>query len=168
MNEKDESVPEIIADLHKNVSQGTYEQVIQETNVKTFIDNYHKYLNELKTEGSTMTTFWLSYIDLIKAILDIIFATRSGQWEPFLESIRDAAAWAFAYDRYNYSRYLPVFLSDMLNLETSHPSVYNAFIEGQFSVELSKNNPFGRNEADKTIENTINKDTKTPGGLTGM
>ena len=56
----------------------------------------------------------------------------------------------------------------MLNLETSHPSVYNAFIAGQFSVQLSNDNPFGRNESDKTIENTINKDTKTPGGLTGF
>ncbi len=35
---------------------------------------------------------------------------------------------------------------------------------GQFSVQLSSNNPFGRIPVDKTTEVTINKDTQTPGG----
>ena len=33
---------------------------------------------------------------------------------------------------------------------------------------MSDNNTFGRLEADKVIETTINKDTKTPSGTTGM
>ena len=39
---------------------------------------------------------------------------------------------------------------------------------GNFSVQMSDNNTFGRLEADKVIETTINKDTKTPGGTTSM
>ena len=35
------------------------------------------------------------------------------------------------------------------------PEVYNAFLNGEFSVQMGEANPFGRNEADKTIENTI-------------
>ena len=41
------------------------------------------------------------------------------------------------------------------------PEVYSAFMDGQFSVQMGKVNPFGQNEADKTIENTINRDCKT-------
>jgi hypothetical protein len=46
--------------------------------------------------------------------------------------------------------------------------VYDAFIAGHFSVQMSKSNPFGQNEAHKTIENTINRDYKTSGGYIGF
>ena len=56
----------------------------------------------------------------------------------------------------------------MLRLLSSMPEVYNAFLNGEFSVQMGEANPFGRNEADKTIENTINKDCKTRGGYIGF
>ena len=58
-------------------------------------------------------------------------------------------------------------LGGMLNNEKNHPMIYQEFLAGNFSVQLSKNT-FGRVEADKIIETTINKDTKTPGGLKGF
>ena len=39
---------------------------------------------------------------------------------------------------------------------------------GNFSIQLSENYSFGRNDADKTIEKTINKEMKTPGGVRGF
>ena len=59
-------------------------------------------------------------------------------------------------------------LSEMVTLETSHPEIYQKFKKGNFSIQLSETNPFGRCEADRVIETAINKDTKTPGGLTGL
>lgn len=72
------------------------------------------------------------------------------------------------HDRHNYARYLVPFLNDMRSLPVTMPEVYSAFKDGQFSVQISRNNPFGRNEADKTIKNTINRDCKTGGGYTGF
>ena len=48
------------------------------------------------------------------------------------------------------------------------PEVYNAFLNGEFSVQMGKANPFGRNEADKTIENTINRECKAGAGYIGF
>ena len=56
---------------------------------------------------------------------------------------------------------------DLCNLEKDFPTIHEEFIKEYFSVQLSQTNPFGRMEADKVIETTINKDTKTPGGTTG-
>ena len=53
----------------------------------------------------------------------------------------------------------------MDHLPTNHPYVYQQFLQGRFTVQMNTQNPFGRNEMDKCIENTINKDTKTLGGL---
>ena len=58
--------------------------------------------------------------------------------------------------------------NDMHNLPVTMPEVYNAFKDGQLFVQKSRNNPFGRNEADKTIENTLNRDCKTGGGYIGF
>jgi len=44
------------------------------------------------------------------------------------------------------------------------PEVLTAFNKGHFSVQMGDRNPFGRKEADKTIEKTINGDCKTGGG----
>ena len=84
---------------------------------------------------------------------------RTSDWDLLL---------AYAYDNYNYARYLTPWLSEMLTLETSHPEVYQQFKKGNFSVQLSETNPFGRCEPDRVIETTAHKGTKTPGGLTGF
>ena len=52
----------------------------------------------------------------------------------------------------------------MLNLPSQHPEMYESFMSGNFSVQFSENNSFGRNDAEKTIKNTINKEMKTPSG----
>ena len=58
---------------------------------------------------------------------------------------------------------------EMVNLEENHRCIYDDFMKGNFSVQMWDNNIFGRLEADKVIQtNSINKDTKTPGGTTGM
>lgn len=54
----------------------------------------------------------------------------------------------------------------MSNLPEKHPDVYKAFKTGQFSVQISNNNAFGRIPVDQAIEVTVNKDTQTPGGTT--
>ena len=45
----------------------------------------------------------------------------------------------------------------MQDLPATFPKVYTAFCNGEFSVQMSLSNPFGGNEADKTVENTINR-----------
>ena len=76
--------------------------------------------------------------------------------------------WVFAYDRYNYARYLTLYFVNMLNLESSHPEIYGEFLNDNFAVQQSITNTFGKLEPDKVIETTINKDTKSPGGTTSM
>ena len=71
-----------------------------------------------------------------------------------------------AYDRAKYARYLPAYLTKMYSLKDKHPEVYNIFCNGEFSVQVADQNPFGRIPVDQTIEMTINKDTQKAGGIT--
>ena len=91
-------------------------------------------------------------------------ATREGNWELHLHAIRNMIPWCFAYDKTNYARYLSPYFAQMKNLPETNPSVHEAFMKGQFSEQLSSNNPFGAIPVDQAIEVTVNKDTQTPGG----
>ena len=105
---------------------------------------------------------------MVELLLKLIYAQRASDWHLNLESLKKVFPWAFAYNRYNYSRYSLPYLSDMLNLPSQHPEIYQFFMSGIFSVRLSENNSFGRNDADKTIKSTINKKMKTSGGVRGF
>ena len=98
----------------------------------------------------------------MRTLFNLIYSTRAGLWHLYLESMRSLLPWTFAYDRYKYARYLTLHFVDMLSHESDHPELYHEFINGNFTVQISSTT-FGRIEADKTIETTINRDSKTPG-----
>ena len=54
----------------------------------------------------------------------------------------------------------------MMNLPSEHPDVYGNFMAGNFAVQLAEGSPFGRIPVDQATEVTVNKDTKTSGGVT--
>ena len=113
------------------------------------------HMNEMKSKGS----------DLEKCLT---FATRSGNWELYLACIEEVIPWAFTHGRHKYARSLLPFLNDTRDLPATFPEVYTAFCNGEFSVQMSLSNPFRENEADKTAEDTINRDCKTGGEYIGF
>ena len=105
----------------------------------------------------------MSYVDMVETLLHLIRASREGNWLLHLHAVRAALPWFFAYDRINYSRYLPIYYAQMTRLSEDHPDVHEQLCNGGFSVEVDKLNPFGRIPVDLTIEETVNKDTQTAG-----
>ena len=80
----------------------------------------------------------MSYVDMIKdIILNLLRASRGGNWDLHLHAIRPHIPGYFAYDRTNYARYLPVYYSQMSDLENAHAEVHEASINGYFSTQMS-------------------------------
>ena len=52
-------------------------------------------------------------------------------------------------------------------LESTHPQIYGQLVKGHFEAQISTVNPFGKIPKDQTIEDTINKRSKIPGGIVG-
>ena len=109
--------------------------------------------------------FWMSYIDMVEDILiGLLRASCEGNWNLHLHAVRNMIPRCFAYDKLNYARYMSPYYAQMTSLPEKNPRVYEAFKAGQFSVQMSNNNPFGRIPADQATDGTVNKDTQTPGG----
>ena len=106
----------------------------------------------------------MSYIDMVEGIpLGLLRACHEGNWNLHLHAVRSLIPWCFAYDKLNYARYMSPYCARMTNLPEKNPRVYESFNAGQFSVQMSKNNPFGRIPVDRATKVTVNKDTQTPG-----
>lgn len=56
----------------------------------------------------------------------------------------------------------------MVNLERTHPDYHPATVRGTWTVQRSAESPFASVAADQAIEQTINRQSKTAGGIIGF
>ena len=145
-----------VEELKLNLGLEKSTALLESNDIQRWYEMFTCSVESMTNNGSDLSKFWLSYLELCELLLNLIFATRSGNWKLYLACIEEVIPWTFAYDRQNYARYLIPFLNDMRSLPNKMPEVQNAFENGEFSVQMGYKNSFGRNEADKTIENTIN------------
>ncbi|KAK3730477.1 hypothetical protein QZH41_014705 [Actinostola sp. cb2023] len=156
-----------VNDMVDEVDPKQCESILNSDCFKEMHSLWKQYLQYLRSENGPLSTFWMSYIDIVGDILlGLIRASREGNWQLHLHAIRNMIPWCFAYDKINYARYLPVYYAQMMNLPSDHPEVYSNFMAGTFSVQLAGESPFGRIPVDQTTEVTVNKDTKSIGGIT--
>lgn len=127
-------------------------------------------LDVFKTEEkakSKIFTIWEEYISMVMTLLQFIKTERTGNWRLHLSSTAAMLPHFFAMDRSNYARWLPVYLADMQKLEERHPKVYQEFAAGSHSIGRSKQ-PFAQVWADMALEQSINLDSKSKGGIVGF
>ena len=73
----------------------------------------------------------------------------------------------FAMDRTNYSRWLPVYLVDMQTIDSVHPLIQEEFLNGNHAVSRSQNS-FAQVWTDMALEQSVNLDSKSKGGIVGI
>ena len=100
--------------------------------------------------------------------MNFLRATREGNWSLHLECIKEMLPWFFAYDHTNYAQYLPVYLAHMITLPETHPEAHALLENGDFGVQRTTSHGFSQMPVDQTIEQTLNRSTKTKGGIVGF
>ncbi|KAL9973341.1 hypothetical protein ACROYT_G019783 [Oculina patagonica] len=75
------------------------------------------------------------------------------------------AAMVVAYDHVNYARYLPVYL---IQLSETHLEAQMMSENGDFGVQWNTIHEFAQLSVDQTVEQTLNRSTKTKGGIVGF
>ena len=105
---------------------------------------------------------------MILLLLEFIRAEREGDWELHLKVTTKMNPYFFAMDRMNYSRWLPVYIMDMRNLQEKALDVYNEFLRGNHTVSRSTSQSFNQVWTDMALEQSINLDSKAKGGIIGI
>ena len=172
---RDEKIPEEPV-LHKIVDcvravksdkESAQEGVRKITTDLTEITDLFAIFKSENQERSNLFAFWDEYCSMVTTLLQFLKAERTGNWKLHLSSTAAMLPQFFAMDRQNYARYLPVYLADMQKLELTHPEVYKEFAEGNHSISRS-GQPFSQVSTDMALEQSINADSKSSGGVIGI
>ena len=94
-------------------------------------------MDDLGKNGSGLSKFWLSCLNLCQLLLNLDFSTRSGDWELYLACVEEVILCTFAYDHQNYTQRLIPFLNDMSSLPVKMRDGQKALENVEFSVQMS-------------------------------
>lgn len=159
------NILQIIGDVRKETTIENVSNALNSQEFEQCFDLYEEFLaSELQ---EPMALFWRSFLDMAQLLLQFKRSIREGNWHLHLACIRDMMPWFFAYDCIHYSRYLPVYWSQMATLHLTHPEAFENLSSGNFVVQRGSK-PFSQVPIDQTIEETLNKATKVKGGIIGF
>ena len=71
---------------------------------------------------------------MVSTLLHFISCTRRLDWEGHFNILEKITPWLLAYDRVNYSRYVPVYLLEMCEFEKTHPFAHEHLRAGEFAI----------------------------------
>ena len=97
------------------------------------LSDFHAWCSQ-QCSSSVQFHYWLICFRLEMILLVFVRSIREGDFDLFVETLKEMIPWFFALDHVNYARWLPIHLKDMISLETRHPTVHEQFKEGHFVV----------------------------------
>ena len=76
------------SNLYKDVSQASLKYVFQNMSCARIMYLFEVYFEFLRVGNGSLSTFWLSYLDMVEILLGLLRASREGHWILHLASIR--------------------------------------------------------------------------------
>lgn len=137
--------------------------------MQTFYKDFLLFIDERSKQSPTFR-FWAGYIEMVQEMLNFVRATRESDWELHILSLRKLLPWFFCYDHTNYARYGALYYVEMTHLSAKHPEISNTFItqRGSFTYQSSHHRAFSSVACDQAIEQTVNRHSKSQGGVVGF
>jgi len=128
-------------------------------------EDFEEFKRERKAESKTFF-YWVRFIEMVRLAHDLVRADREGDWHLHLQSVEAVLPYFVVFDSINYLRWCSLYLEDMKKLPENAPVVHDNFMAGRFVVKRSSI-PFSAVAADMCLEQTINRSSKTSGGIIG-
>ena len=126
--------------------------------------------NEVETKTSELfrsrtAKLWLCFMDMFSVLRKFLIAERTGNWILHLESMKDMLPYFAAAGHNLYAKSAHIYLSQMQNLQITHPDVHALYSKGHHVIR--RNDRFwGGISTDLAIEQVLMRSLKSTGGLT--
>ena len=123
-------------------------------------------MEERQESGKGIPKFMTNYMNQVMVLLMFIGATRKADWKLHLAKMEELLPYFHAHDQLNYGRWGPLYVADMLEMQTTDPDLWNFLNEGNFSIAKSSVS-FTAIDPDHAIEQE-HKKMKSKGGFIGI
>ena len=88
--------------------------------------------------SSKQFAFWSLVMDLEMLQCRFVRSLREGDFDLYVQVIDELCGWLFIFAQTHYSRWLPIHVKDMVELEKKHLHVLEEFRKGNFVVQKSE------------------------------
>ena len=110
--------------------------------------------------------YWFTVIDLEICIFMFVRILHEGNFDSFVRCIKDILPWSFALNHVHYSRWMSVFMYDLICLPEEHRDIFTQVMDGNSTV-IKTNHVFSNMGMDQAHEQN-NKRVKVDGGAIGI
>ena len=113
---------------------------------------------------------WDRYLNMVSLLLDYVAAERDSKVDLHIETFAEMLFYDFVCNHQNYTRWGTVYMAEMRILQEEHPDIFEKFREGKHTIHRSADleKYFSRVWSNMGIEQSINRDCGTIGGLTAI
>ena len=135
------------------------------------IDEATKSVHIFSTAGSQQSAtfaYWLRFMEGVDLLLTMLRAERDADFQLHLNCMMEVVPWFRAAGRNHYCKYIPVYVDEMRGLQQQHPESYKFLQEGGFVARRSEERSFNCVATDQALEQTINREGKSEGGVVGL
>ena len=117
---------------------------------------------------SATFAYWDSFLEYGNILLRLLRADRQADFIMHIQAVIETVPYFFLAGRINYARYTPVYIAEMKRLQEKEPLMYRHMMEGGFVVRRSASRVFNCVPTDQALEQTINREAKSQGGVIGF
>ena len=150
--------------LNKHLTHNDIEEMIASQCFTELSEKLESTKQELNKKSRT-SKLWLSYLSYIETLKLFIFAERTSNWQLHLHAVSKMLNLFAASGHSNYARSARLYLQEMEQLPHKFPIVYENFMKGEHTVQITDNN-WTAIWTDLCIEMTLMRSIKSRGGLT--
>ena len=132
------------------------------------IEGIESIIKQFDTERKANLQFQMlkTYTRMVERLLVFLHASRPGNWSLHSSATEELIRDITSINRIKYRRLLPVYLAEMHNLQNTDQIIWEAFLQGEFSVAKTSI-PFTAFGVDHAGEQ-MNKVLKIEGGIVGI
>ena len=115
--------------LHKSVTREIgVDQLTEQSVITELLAKSENFIQSHK--DSKTSQLWLMYVNMVDIMCTFIKAERTGNFLLHQNSIKDMLPYFAASGHYNYTKSAYCYLQQMQQLPSSHPKVYQCYIDG--------------------------------------
>ena len=142
-------------------------QKAEDTIPQSAMDTIARFRKQGRQRSATFA-YWDSFIEAGNTLLRLLRAEREANFIMHIQAVIDTVPYFILAGRVNYARYTPVYIAEMKQLETRQPRMYEHMLQGGFVVRRSETRVFNCVPTDQALEQTINREAKSQGGVIGF
>lgn len=125
--------------------------------------------DRIGTAMSQTFVFWSEYLSMIDLLLNAISAERDSDWNLHIETFKEMLNYDRAFDHFKYFKWGSIYIMDMMRLPIDHPDLHKRFRSGCHAVSrCPTESKFNMVSTDMALEQSMNRDSKTKGGIIGI